>query len=144
MAQQRALSEAQLHDPRTRRTLEGHMVRGQRWLQATKANNANVGVRKITTTDAKAVHWKAHIQVTSGTVNITCCSRSIDNNWDTKSFKNTPWTTGDHGIKEGHQRKRVRQEKRTDPCILGQATDGPDVTHYVQTTAGNRPLQSRP
>ena len=59
--------------------------------------------------------------------------------------KDTPDTTGDYWIKEGHLWKRVHQQPRTDLYIPQQTHDGPDVTKltterstFVMPTDGNR------
>ena len=60
--------------------------------------------------------------------------------------KNTPATTGDYWIKEGHQWKRVHQQVRTGLYIPKQTHDGPDVTKlrpdrttFVTPANGDRP-----
>ena len=62
--------------------------------------------------------------------------------------KNTPATTGDFWIKEGHQWKRVHQQVRTDLYIPQQTHDGPDVTQllpdrttFVTAANGNCPYR---
>lgn len=65
----------------------------------------------------------------------TTLAHSASTSTGIPNSKNTPTTTGDYCIKEGHQWKRVhQQEVRTDLCTPQQTYDGPDVTQLRPDT----------
>ena len=154
--------EEQLHSlqpTQARRTLDGQPWTGETWFKVKpdfKPPRPTIAKQASTRTDPKGsketqqntAPATRHTYKKPADNTTTTLTQSADTTTGIPHPKNTPNTTGDYWIKEGHLWKRVHQLVRTDLYIPQQTHDGPDVTQLgpermtmVNPTNGNRPYR---
>ena len=139
--------EDQLHSllpTQARKTLDGQPWTGDTWFQGKPYKHPH-GSKEIQQSAAPATRhmYKKPVDKPSTTL-----AHSASTSTGIPNPKNTPATTADYWIKEGHQWKRVHQQVRTVLYIPQQTHDGPDVTQllpdrttFITPTNGNRPYR---
>ncbi len=147
-----------LQPTQARRTLDGQPWTGETWFKVKpdfKPPRPRIAKQTSTRTDPRG---SKEIQQSTAPATrhtykkpldkTTTLTQSADSATGIPHPKNTPNTTGDYWIKEGHLWKRVHQQVRTDLYIPQRTHDGPDVTQLspermtmVKPTNGNRPYR---
>ena len=154
--------EEQLHSlqpTQARRTLDGQPWTGETWFKVkpdfkpprptiAKQASTRIDPKGSKETQQNTAPATRHTYKKPADNTTTTLTQSADTTTGIPHPKNTPNTTGDYWIKEGHLWKRVHQQVRSDLYIPQQTHDGPDVTQLgpermtmVNPTNGNRPYR---